>query len=402
MNRFALIFLLTILAVPAAAEKTNDFVSATGTRLGGDRTGTRLIVDLNGPVKPRVFTLADPYRVIVDLPDLVFGTNPLPHEERGLISAYRYGLIAPGRSRIVIDAKEPVKVQEVRSVGAAEGQPARLVIELVPTSRAEFLKNMEAQAPSVEQLPPAPTPKVSQDAADTRPVVVIDPGHGGIDTGAKGAGGEEEKNVVLEFARTLNAKLVESGRYRVTMTRSDDSFVALADRVRIARENGAQLLLSIHADSLSDPFGVRGATVYTLSETASDAEAARLAEKENRADVIAGVDLTAEPDEVAGILIDLATRETKSFSTRFANTLVGSVKQAMRMNKNPMRSAGFLVLKAPDVPSALLELGYMSNKDDLKLLMSKDWRDKAADAMVQAVDGFFGKRGASERGASGG
>jgi N-acetylmuramoyl-L-alanine amidase len=402
MNRFALIFLPAILAVSSWAGPATALVNATGTRLGGDAAGTRLIVDLNGPVKPRVFTLADPYRVIIDLPDLVFGTNPLPHEERGLISAYRYGLIAPGRSRIVIDAKEPVKVQEMRSVDAAQGQPARLVIELVPTSRAEFLKNMAAQAPSVEQLPPAATPKVSQDAADTRPVIVIDPGHGGIDTGAKGAGGEEEKNIVLEFARTLNAKLVESGRYRVTMTRSDDSFVALADRVRIARENGAQLLLSIHADSLSDPFGVRGATVYTLSETASDAEAARLAEKENRADVIAGVDLTAEPDEVAGILIDLATRETKSFSTRFANTLVSSVKQAMRMNKNPMRSAGFLVLKAPDVPSALLELGYMTNKDDLRLLKSQNWRDKAADAMVQAVDVFFGKPGASERGSSGG
>jgi N-acetylmuramoyl-L-alanine amidase len=402
MNRFALICLLTILAAPASAQKAGHFVNATGTRLGGDAAGTRLIVDLNGPVKPRVFTLADPYRVIIDLPDVLFGTDPLPHEERGLISAYRYGLIAPGRSRIVIDAKQPVKVAEVRSVDAAEGQPARLVIELVPTGREDFLKNMQAQAPGVEQLPPAPTPKVSQDAADTRPVVVIDPGHGGIDTGAKGAGGEEEKDVVLEFARTLNARLIESGRYRVTMTRSDDSFVALADRVRIARENGAHLLLSIHADSLSDPFGVRGATVYTLSDTASDAEAARLAEKENRADVIAGVDLTAEPDEVAGILIDLATRETKSFSTRFAHTLVGSVKQAMRMNKNPLRSAGFLVLKAPDVPSALLELGYMSNKEDLKLLMSKDWRDKAANAMVQAVDGFFGKRGASEGGSSGG
>lgn len=392
MHRLALIVLLSILALPAAAEKTNRFVSATDTRLGGDETRTRLIVDLNGPVKPRVFTLADPYRVIVDLPEVVFGTNPLPHEERGLISAYRYGLIAPGRSRIVIDAREPVKVEETRLVDAADGQPARLVIELGPVSREQFLENLRAQAPGVEQLPPAPTPKVSQNPADTRPVVVIDPGHGGIDTGAKGARGEEEKDVVLEFARTLHARLVASGRYRVTMTRSDDSFIALADRVRIARENGAQLLLSVHADSLSaDPFGVRGATVYTLSDTASDADAARLAEKENRADVIAGVDLTSEPDEVADILIDLTRRETKTFSTRFARTLVGSVKLAMRMNKNPMREAGFMVLKAPDVPSALLELGYMSSPEDLKLLTSQAWRDKAADAMVKAVDGFFGK-----------
>ena len=398
MKNLVLILLLAILAAPAAAESAGPLISATGTRLGGDEAKTRLIVDLSGPVEPHVFTLADPYRVIVDLPQVVFGSNPLPHEARGLVSAYRYGLIAPGRSRIVIDAKEPVIVDDVEQVEAADGQPARLVIVLSPTSRTAFLQTMQAEAPGVTQLPPAPTPKVPRSAEDHRPVVVIDPGHGGIDTGAKGAQGEEEKNVVLEFARTLNSKLLQSNRYRVVMTRSDDNFVALADRVRIARENEAELFVSIHADSLSDPFGVRGATVYTLSENASDAEAERLAEKENRADVIAGVKLTEQPDEVAGILIDLARRETQTFSTRFATTLVGSVKKAIRMNKNPMRSAGFLVLKAPDVPSTLLELGYMSSKEDLKLLTSQAWRDKAADAMVQAIDSYFGPRVHAGRG----
>jgi N-acetylmuramoyl-L-alanine amidase len=163
--------------------------------------------------------------------------------------------------------------------------------------------------------------------------------------------------------------------------------------VQIAREAGADLFISVHADSIaSDPFGVRGATVYTLSEKASDAEAARLAEKENRADIIAGVDLAAATDEVADILIDLARRETKAFSTRFAITLVGSVKKAMRLNKNPMRSASFVVLKAPDVPSVLLELGYMTSRDDLKLLMSGEWRENVAEAMVKAIDGYFAAR----------
>lgn len=383
--RIAAFLLLILAAGPAAAEKSDRLVRATATRLGGDGARTTLTVELTGPARPHIFTLADPYRIIIDLPDVIFGTAPLAHEEKGLVSAYRYGLIAPRRSRIVIDTKEPVKAGHSFTEAAA-GQPAKLLIELTATSRAAFLQDMQARAPA--ELPPAP--KIEADAADKRPVIVIDPGHGGIDTGAKGAGGEEEKNVVLEFAHTLTKKLSDAGHYRVVMTRQDDSFIALSDRVKIARENGAQLFLSIHADSLSDPFGVRGATVYTLSETASDAEAARLAEKENRADIIAGVNLTEEPDEVADILIDLARRETKVFSVRFASNLVGSARKAMRMNKNPQRSAGFLVLKAPDVPSALLELGYMTNKEDLDLMQSQAWRDKAAAALVQAIDGFFG------------
>jgi N-acetylmuramoyl-L-alanine amidase len=390
MSRIGALVLAAILAAaPAAAEKSDRLVSATATRLGGDAAKTVLTVDLTGPARPHVFTLADPYRVIVDLPDVVFGTAPLAHEERGLVSAYRFGLIAPRRSRIVIDAREPVKAA-YSWTEAAGGEPARLVIELTATSRSAFLQEMEAKAPA--ELPPPPAVTAVPDATDKRPVVVIDPGHGGIDTGAKGAGGEEEKNVVLDFAHALNTKLTKAGNYRVVMTRKDDSFIALSDRVKIARENGAQLFLSIHADSLSDPFGVRGATVYTLSENASDSEAARLAEKENRADIISGVNLSEEPDEVADILIDLARRETKVFSVRLANNLVGSAKKAMRMNKNPMRSAGFMVLKAPDVPSALLELGYMTNKEDLNLMQSEAWRDTAAEALMQAIDGFFGRQ----------
>ncbi len=394
MTRFALIALLALLgAIPAAAQKGDRLISATATQLGGDKSRTRLSIDLSDVAEPSVFTLADPYRVIVDLPDVVFGGGALPHQARGLVSAYRYGLIAPGRSRVVVDATGPVAVEQVRTVQIDKGR-VRLVIDLVPATRAAFLQKMQRDAPNVEQLPPAPTPKLSSDASDDRPVVVVDPGHGGLDTGAMGAGGEEEKNVVLRFATTLNNLLLESGRYRVLMTRVDDNFVKLDDRVRIARDAAADLFISIHADSLADPFGVRGATVYTLSETASDAEAARLAEKENRADVIAGVDLASETDDVADILIDLARRETKVFSMRFAHNLVTSVKPVIRLNKNPTRAASFVVLKAPDVPSVLLELGYMTSQEDLKLLTSPEWRDKAAAAMVRAIDGFFSARSA--------
>ncbi len=188
---------------------------------------------------------------------------------------------------------------------------------------------------------------------------------------------------MLDFAKRLRDRIEKSGKYRVLMTRTDDTFVPLADRVRIARNAGAALFVSIHADWLSRKEGdAQGATVYTLSETATDPAAARLAEEENRADVIAGVDLKAEPDDVAGILIDLAQRETKTFSVQFAHKLVGELKDATRLHKEPIKSAGFRVLRAPDVPSVLVELGYVSNKQDLQSLLSDSWRDHTADAMA--------------------
>jgi N-acetylmuramoyl-L-alanine amidase len=199
-----------------------------------------------------------------------------------------------------------------------------------------------------------------------------------------------EKDIVLDVAKRLREKIETAGKYRVLLTRSDDTFVPLAERVRVAREAGAALFISIHADSLPRREGdAQGATVYTLSETATDPAAARLAEQENRADVIAGVDLKEQPDDVADILIDLAQRETKTFSVQFANKLVGTMKRSARMHKEPMKSAGFRVLRAPDVPSVLVELGYVSNKEDLQSLLSDGWREHTADSMASAIDSYF-------------
>jgi len=209
-----------------------------------------------------------------------------------------------------------------------------------------------------------------------------------------------EKSIVLEFSLLLRGKLEKPGKYRVLMTRSDDTFVALGDRVQFARARQAALFISIHADALRRREGdAQGATVYTLSERASDARAARLAEAENKADVIAGLDLSAEEKDVAGILFDLARRETKTFSVQFAQTMVGALKSAARLHQHPLKSASFVVLKAPDVPSVLVELGYVSNKADLKSLISTEWRDRTADSIVQAVDAFFRPRlaGSGER-----
>jgi N-acetylmuramoyl-L-alanine amidase len=229
---------------------------------------------------------------------------------------------------------------------------------------------------------------------DARPIIVLDPGHGGIDQGTRAGGGDvTEKAIVLEFALLLRDQLERTGKYRIVMTRTDDSFVALSERVKLARSLPAALLISIHADALRRGEGdAQGATVYTVSETASDAEAARLAETENRADVIAGIDLSHEPGDVADILIDLAQRETKTFSMHFAKTVVSELRNVARLHKNPLKAAGFKVLKAPDVPSVLIELGYVSSKDDIKQLTSGAWRTRTAASLVQAIDTFFSTR----------
>ena len=369
-------------------------VVASDLRIGGDDKQTRFVVDLNRKIDFAAFTLADPYRVVVDLPQVNF---KLPAkagtQSRGLIKAFRYGLIMQGGSRIVLDAKGPVRIEKAFVLDAAEGQPARLVLDLAAIDRAAFMRNISLQTRPAHNTGAKPSePSVKADG-DARPLIVVDPGHGGIDNGTKGSGGELEKDIVLAFSQALREKLESGGKYRVAMTRVDDSFIQLSERVRFARTRGAALFISVHADALPRKEGLaEGATVYTLSETASDAEAARLAEAENKADVIAGVDLTAEPNDVANILVDLAQRETKTFSMQFARTVVDELKSAARMHKHPLKSAGFKVLTAPDVPSVLIELGYMSTKDDLKQLNSPVWRARTAQAVVKAVEAFFTPR----------
>jgi N-acetylmuramoyl-L-alanine amidase len=375
------------LAAPASAD---SFPVATDARLGGDDTQTRFVLDLSRKIDLHVFTLADPYRVVVDIPQVTFRLPPKTGETgRGLIKAFRFGLVMPGGSRIVFDAVKPVRVDKAFVVDPADGAPARLVLDLVATDRESFLRKIALdQRFAHAQAPPAREQQPS--SGDARPLIVLDPGHGGIDTGTKGPNGQMEKDIVLDFAKRLREKIETAGKYRVLLTRSDDTFVPLAERVRFAREAGAALFISIHADSLPRREGdTQGATVYTLSETATDPAAARLAEQENRADVIAGVDLKDQPDDVAGILIDLAQRETKTFSVQFASKLVGIMKQTTRLHKDPLKSAGFRVLRAPDVPSVLVELGYVSNKEDLQSLSSDSWRDRTANAMASAIDGYF-------------
>jgi N-acetylmuramoyl-L-alanine amidase len=366
---------------------------ATAVRLGGDDQQTRFVVDLSRKIDIATFTLADPYRVVVDLPQVVFDLPSKAGEHgRGLVKAFRYGLVMKGGSRIVLDTKGPVRVDKAFTLAPAEGHPARLVLDLAASDRASFLRNISLNRPvHTAREHPSPPPPVADN--DPRPLIVLDPGHGGIDTGARSSSGVDEKDVVLAFALALRDKLTESGKYRVAMTRSDDTYVTLGGRVQFARSRKAALFISIHADFLPHKEGqADGASIYTLSEHASDAEAARLADDENKADVIAGVDLSAEPDDVASILVDLAQRETKTFSVEFARTAVGELKTATGLHKHPLKAAGFKVLTAPDVPSVLIELGYVSDKGDLKHLTSRVWRARTSAALSQAIDTYFAPR----------
>ncbi|TKW79372.1 MAG: AMIN domain-containing protein [Bradyrhizobium icense] len=384
--------------MPAAV---SNFPIASDARLAGDTKQTRFVLDLDKPIQHRAFVLADPYRVVIDIPQVSFQLPPgVGTAGRGLIKAFRYGLVMPGGSRIVFDLTGPAKISSSYVLEAANGQPPRLVLELTEADRTAFMQSLGDSRPELRPavgdakaaVPPT-VPAKPAGPPDNRPVIVIDPGHGGPDNGTQ-AGGSDfvEKNLVLTFAQALRDRIEKSGKYRVVMTRDDDTFIALDERVRIARNQSAALFVSIHADALPKGEGdAQGATIYTLSEKASDAKAERLAEAENRSDSIAGVTISEEP-VVADILIDLAQRETRTFSNRFARVLMNEMKSSVRMHQHPLKSAGFRVLKAPDVPSVLVELGYVSNKGDREHLVSDSWRNKAVGAMSGAIDAFLAKR----------
>ena len=402
-----------------------DSVVAVASRIENAAAATRLTFDLTASVATTAFVLSDPDRVVVDLPEVNFqidasagraenlAPTAVAHPKaqgRGanaasagsLVRAYRFGLLGQGRSRIVIDLAGPARIVRATVEPVSAGPSSRLVIELERTDRAAFAAASaiaaQAQAEAVASLLPAAAASV---AASGRPVVVLDPGHGGIDAGASGLGNSIEKSLVFEFAKALAGKLEATTRYEVILTRSSDSFVSLSDRVKIARDHHAALFVSIHADTLAQSAQVQGATIYTLSEQASDKEAARIAAKENQSDSAAGIVGREEASGVSDILFDLTRRETRSYSHLFAKTLVGVWQAAGKLNKNPQRAAGFVVLKAPDVPSVLIELGYLTSDKDVAALNSAEWRDKATGAITDSIAAFFAQQIAGQGQATG-
>jgi N-acetylmuramoyl-L-alanine amidase len=376
---------------------------------------SRLIFAIGACVAADSHVLENPARAIVDMPEVNFQIDPqvgrkpaergrrhahrttgaalgAPSPAESLIASYRFGRLAPGKSRIVVDLAGPAEI--AISCAPAPDAGFLLTLSLTPQNDAAFRTaaraGAEMQTLGTPQTTPATPPPRPADPTDEKPVVVLDPGHGGVDTGALGRDHAVEKFLVLEFAKVLGAKLRESDHFRVVFTREDDSFVPLGERVKLARRLGAGLFVSLHADALAgDGAGVQGATVYTVSDRASDAEAARVAEHENKADTAAGVEAKEDASDVNDILFDLTRRETRAYSHVFSHSLAEYWKVAARLNKNPSRSAGFVVLKAPDVPSVLLELGYLSNDADAADLSSPLWRQKAAAQVARAIEAFF-------------
>ena len=373
----------------------------TGARVGGDDNRTRFVADVSKPVSYSVYVLPNPYRVIIDIPGMTFNLPPgIGRKVRGLVTEYRYGVLEGGKSRIVIDTKGPVLIEKSFLVEPEAGRPARIVVDLVKTTEEAFAKSFKAEQskdqkklaeladleqPEREVAAVSIAPPVSK---HNRKVIVLDPGHGGIDPGAISPKGTKEKDVVMEFALALRKALLSTGNYKVLLTRGTDKFINLRQRVEMAHTSKADLFIAIHADTVKGQ-DVRGATIYTLSDRASDAEAEELAKKENRSDIIGGLDLQTENQEITDILIDLTQRESKNHAVLFSKKAVAQLKPLTLMTGKPMRSAGFMVLKAPDVPSVLLELGYLSSKADEKLLTSPAWHNKIAKAFATAVDNYF-------------
>lgn len=388
-----------------------EAVGARDIRLGNHGTFTRVVIDITGNIPFSAFSLTDPARIIVDLPEIEwqFDQQAVPGKPGLLVKAMRYGLFQPGNSRIVLDLEEPAGIKNMFVLPPGEQTGWRLVVDLTPVDAALFRasagpgkrvgtfrpehgpRDTEPATTKPDTLPPrqpvAPEERKAR-RAPAKPVVVLDPGHGGVDPGAIGISGVFEKNLTLSTARELKAALEQTGRYTVYLTRDRDVFLQLRERVTIARQKRADLFISIHADSGASP-SVRGLSVYTLSDNASDSEAAALATSENKADIIAGIDLSHESKEVTNILIDLAQRETMNLSSRLAEVVIAELRRDVTLLPRSHRFAGFAVLKAPDIPSFLMEMGYLTNREEERLLRTRTYRKKLASAMVRAIDRYF-------------
>ncbi len=379
----------------AEGSPQTSVAEAIAARFESDAAVSKITFDLSAPVVASAFVLANPDRAIVDLPQVDFkideavgrlaADNKSARKRGSLVSSFRFGLLSPGRSRVVVDLGAPARV-EVASARKV-GDHYELVVTLTKTDSAAFRAAARSGSLStVAGVAPDPEPSVP-----SKVTIVLDPGHGGPDTGAM-VNGVVEKDVALAFAQMLATKLQANGRFNVVMTRSSDVFIPLSDRVQVARGANAALMISIHADTLTESADVNGATVYTVSDKASDAYAAKVAAKENAADIAVGVGGQQDTADVNDILFDLTRQETRAYSHVFARTLVNYWKVAGRLNKNPQRAAGFVVLKAPDVPSVLLELGYLSSPLDSASLTSDVWRDKATGRMAEAIASYFADR----------
>lgn len=360
---------------------------ASAVRLHDHTTHTRFVMEVSGGVDFKLRCLADPYRLAIDVPALQWAVSDQPMTPVGLISRIQYNPQDTVKTGILIDLSGPAKVVRSFVLPATATTPTRLVVDLEPTTREAFLAETGAAGTSSAGKVAA-APRAPQVDTVRKKVVAIDPGHGGIDPGAIGQDGTYEKHITLAAAHQLKTRLESTGRYKVVLTRDDDDSLALRRRTEIAHAAAADIFMSLHADSIHDP-AIRGLSVYTLSDKASDAEAEALAAHENQADIIIGMDLSQQTAEVRNILVDLAQRESRNLATHLASKLIGELQREVRLLPNTHRFAGFAVLKSPDIPSVLIEMGYLSNHTDETSLKKDAYRAKLMAAILRGLDQYF-------------
>jgi len=392
------LFAIVIMATGQGWAQSVPVVS--GARIGVHPDSTRLVFELDRDLPYKVFTLADPYRVVIDLPEVSWRVPEKRMKASvGIVSGFRFGLFQPGNSRVVIDINSPAAVKGHFTIPASLGKPQRIVIDLATVSAADFASGPRS-VQSANWANPARTPQSAPRPQaprnDDKRVVILDPGHGGVDPGTIGGSGVYEKNITLKVAKAAKKILEASGRYRVFLTRNRDIYVRLRDRFEVAHQNNAELFLSLHADSIRNR-KIRGGSIYTLSDKASDKEAEDLAAKENKSDIIAGADLTGYAPEVSRVLIDLAQSDTNKESWHLARQLIGELKGEIKLLRVSHRYAGFAVLKSPNVPSALVELGYLSNRLDEKNLKNPAHHRRIGNALLRAVDKYFTRKDQNNR-----
>lgn len=389
-------------AVQAAAQLA--LPNVMDVRVTGTPERARLVVDLAARTEFSFVSLSNPDRLAVDVRA---GTLSVPEpsgkpagEEGGMISEYLTEQAGPDRIRTTLTLSSPAQVQQAYVLAAFDDQPARLVVDIIPATAEEFAANVAKDLAASSAV--APTVATNSTPAGgseiplaTKPLVVLDPGHGGIDSGAETPNGVKEKDVVLAFALRLQELLVSSGRFDVALTREDDSFLRLEERVALARTNKADIFISIHADSFQQS-EIRGASVYTRDENATDVLDKVLADNENKTDVIAGFSMPQMAPEVVDILLDLMRREMRHQSFFLAQSIVHQLEPSVALRRFPVRQADFFVLQAPDVPSVLVELGFLSNADDMANLMQGEWQDRTAEAVARGISTYFDSVEATE------
>ncbi|EBA16447.1 N-acetylmuramoyl-L-alanine amidase, family 3 [Roseobacter sp. SK209-2-6] len=373
----------------ASAQGFSGLARVEASQSAAKGTVEEVLIDLSlsQGVPYRMFLLDEPPRLVLDFQEVDW--TGLREEEflqgEGVLSA-RFGTYVPGWSRMVLELAGPMTVSAASMAIDSVTAAAELKVQLQDATPESFAENTGAPQDSHWDLPvPAPLKRPKQRDENAPLLVVLDPGHGGIDPGAKAEGGVVEKDLMLRFALELGEVLIRSGQFRVQVTRDDDYFVSLERRTALAHQAGADLFISLHADSIAQGHA-HGSTVYILSDEASDAASSSLAERHDRGDLLAGTDLSQTDDLVAGVMLDLARQETRPRSKALARSVVSALQtHGGPVNRKPLRSAGFSVLKSADIPSILIEIGFMSSERDLKNLLDPAWRNQIARSILAGL-----------------